>query len=478
MADIGALTRVDDLYAEAERQFADWDLVKDVVDEMIDLSLNYRQSGHPGGSRSKVHLFLALLLSGAMRWDIRRPWRPFADRFVLSAGHTVPLVYATLAVLNETLRARHEWTGDARFAFPDEGRWALTWEDLLTLRHRGGLPGHAEMAGKTLFLKFNTGPSGHGMPPAAGEALALKLAGCEDVRVFAVEGEGGLTPGASHETRNAAWGLGLSNLVFLVDWNDFGIDQFRASSVVPGTPESWFAAYDWRVSGTPDGMEWAPVTRAVLEAARGENPAKRPSVAWFRTRKGRGYGKYDAPSHGTPHPMNAPEFWAVRHEFMAKYGVTYQGVDEAAPTDAEARARQAEANLRIAMGVLRGRRDVVEAISDRLVELADRVPDHPATFNLGSRGSRLVEDPRIFDYRAYPPQIWKQPGERAPNRAALAAWGAWVNSFARAEYGRPLFIAASADLAESTNLAGFGKDFGDQKGWGWYERDTNPRGAL
>ena len=132
MADIGALTRVDDLYAEAERQFADWDVVKDVVDEMIDLSLNYRQSGHPGGSRSKVHLFLALLLSGAMRWDIRRPWLPFADRFVLSAGHTVPLVYATLAVLNETLRARHEWTGDARFAFPDEGRWALTWEDLPT----------------------------------------------------------------------------------------------------------------------------------------------------------------------------------------------------------------------------------------------------------------------------------------------------------------------------------------------------------
>ena len=27
--------------------------------------------------------------------------------------------------------------------------------------------------GKTLFLKFNTGPSGHGMSPAAGEALAL-----------------------------------------------------------------------------------------------------------------------------------------------------------------------------------------------------------------------------------------------------------------------------------------------------------------
>ena len=221
---------------------------------MLDLSLNYRQSGHPGGSRSKVHLFLSLLLSGAMRWDIRTPWRTFADRFVLSAGHTVPLVYTTLAVLNETLRARHEWTGDGQFAFPDDGRWALTWEDLLRLRHRGGLAGHAEMEGKTLFLKFNTGPSGHGMPPAAGEALALKLAGCGTSASSSSRGRAASPPAQATQTRNAAWGLGLSNLVFLVDWNDFGIDEFRASSVVPGTPETWFGAYDWRVTGTLDGM--------------------------------------------------------------------------------------------------------------------------------------------------------------------------------------------------------------------------------
>ncbi len=104
------------------------------------------------------------------------------------------------------LRARHERDPRDEFAFPDDGRWALTWEDLLTLRRRGGLAGHAEMEGKTLFLKFNTGPSGHGMPPAAGEAIALKLAGCEEVKVFAVEGEGGLTPG--RQPRDAQHGLG------------------------------------------------------------------------------------------------------------------------------------------------------------------------------------------------------------------------------------------------------------------------------
>jgi transketolase len=468
---------VDELYQRATGSFDDWELIKEIIDESIDLALNYRQSGHPGGSRSKVHLFLSLLLSGAMRWDIRRPWRPFADRFVLSAGHTVPLVYTTLAVLNETLRARAERDPDPAFAFPDDGRWALTWEDLLKLRRRGGLPGHAEMEGKTLFLKFNTGPSGHGMPPSAGEAVALKLAGAEEVKVFVVEGEGGLTPGASHETRNSAWGLGLSNLVFLVDWNDYGIDDPAISDVVPGTPESWFKAYDWRVTGTLEGSEWPSVTQAVLEAARGDNPERRPSMAWFRTRKGRGYGKYDNKSHGSPHAMNSEPFWAVRHAFMEKYGVEYAGVDQPAPDDPAARDEQARANLAVAMSVLRDTPGLVDDISDRLAEVAASVPESVAGFNLEDDGA-IFSDRRITDYRNYPASVWKQPGEKAPNRAALATWGAWVNSFAKAEYGRPLVIACSADLAESTNIAGFAKDFEERPGWGWYNRDTNPRGTL
>lgn len=466
------------LYAAAEPHFREWEVLKDLVDEMIDLSLNYRQSGHPGGSRSKVHLLLSTLLSGAMRWDIRRPWLRFADRFVLSAGHTVPLVYATLAVLNETLRLRHARGGEAAYAFPDGGRWALSCEDLLRLRRRGGLAGHAEMEGKTLFLKFNTGPSGHGMPPAAGEATALKLAGLEEVKVFVVEGEGGLTPGAAHETKNSAWGLGLSNLVFLVDWNDFGIDPNRASEVVHGGPREWFEPYGWRVLGTEQGMEWAPVTRTVLEAARGENPPKVPTVAWFRTRKGRGYGKYDEKSHGTPWPMHSPEFWAVRKEFMAKYGVEYQNVDGAAPKDEPARMAEARANLEIALSVLRRDEKLVDAVSGRLVEIAARVPERIATFTLGGRGADVFQDPVLLDPTRYPETLFRKPGDKQPNRAGLAAWGAWVNTHARKHYGRPLVIACSADLAESTNIAGFAKDWEGERGAGWYHREKNPQGTL
>ncbi len=469
------------LAAAAAADFARYEVVKDVIDECIDLTLNYRQSGHPGGSRSKVHLFLSLLLSGGMRWDIRRPWRRFGDRFVLSAGHTAPLVYATLAVLNEGVRARHERTGDSDFAFPDDGKWALTWESLLDFRHRGGLPGHAEMEGRTLFLKFNTGPSGHGMAPAAGEALALKLAGAGEVKVFVVEGEGGLTPGGAHETKHTAWGLGLSNLVFLVDWNDYGIDPRPASTVVAGTPVDWFAPYGWRVTGTEEGSEWGPVTRAVLDAACGDNPDGVPSMAWFRTRKGRGYGKYDAKSHGTPWPMNAPEFWAVRKDFMARHGVQYEGVDESAPAGAEAIRAQAAANLQVALSVLRRDKELVDWLSDRLLAIAASVPDEVDGFRLdgkGGHGAEVFADKRLFDYENYPPEMWKKPGDKAPNRAALGTWGSYVNALAKRDYGRPLFIACSADLAESTNIVGFAQDFGDLPGYGWYDRVTNPTGTL
>jgi transketolase len=471
--------------ADAERLFTDarsafplWEVTKDVVDEFIDLSLNYRQSGHPGGSRSKVHLLLSLMLSGAMRYDVLRPWRPFADRFVLSAGHTIPLVYSTLAVMNEAMRARHEQDRDERFAFPFEGKYALTWEDLLLLRRNKGLPGHAEFAGKTLFVKANTGPSGHGMPPSVGQAVALKLAGCEEVKVFVVEGEGGLTPGASHESKNSAWGLGLSNLVFLVDWNDFGIDENALSTVVHGSPVDWFEPYGWRVLGTERGMEWEDVTRIVAEVARGENPTKVPSMAWFKTRKGRGYAKYDYKSHGSPHAMDSEPFWGLRKEFMKKYGVEYEGVDQPPPSDPAALKAQARRNFEIAASALRARTDVVEYLSDRLAGIAGTVPDRVASFTLGGKGAGLFQDERLFDYEHYPAGMWAKPGEKKPNRAALGTWGAWVNSFAKKEYGRPLVIAMSADLAESTNIAGFMKGFEDMEGWGWYQRDANPRGTL
>ena len=142
--------------SDLKKDYQFWEITKDLIDQCIDVTLNLSQSGHPGGSRSKVHGMLITLLSGAMRWDIRDPTKRFSDRFVLVAGHDNPMVYATLAVLNESLRIKFEQTQDSKYLVKNGDEFQLVWEDLLTLRQNKGLPGHAEMEGKTLFFKFNT----------------------------------------------------------------------------------------------------------------------------------------------------------------------------------------------------------------------------------------------------------------------------------------------------------------------------------
>ncbi len=468
---------VDEKYEELAPLFPYWEKTKDLIEQLLDIMLNYRQSGHPGGSRSKLHVLIATLLGGVMRWDIRHPEKRFGDRFVLGAGHTVPMIYATLALFNEALRVKHRLTGDPKYVVPGGAQRMLTWEDLAMLRRNGGLSGHAEMEGKTLFLKFNTGPSGHGSPAAAGEAVALKRAGATGVKVFIFDGEGGLTPGVTHETMNSAWGLALDNLYYLVDWNDFGIDEHTVSSAVPGTPRDWFAAHGWRVFGTEEGSSWSPVTRTLLAMVSEENPQALPSAAWFKTRKGRGYLTYDYASHGTPHKLNDAKFWQLRADFAEKYGAVFVNPGGAAPGSPLAVHEECLANLKAVIDVLHRDSALVDFLAERLVELGESVPSEIPGFRLGRNGNPF-KDRKLFDYRNYPGDLYLAPGSSAANRSALAKWGAWINSRGEKEYGRPLIIASSADLAESTNIAGFARGRDGFKGWGWFGRSGSTEGAL
>jgi len=471
------MDRVETLYQEQAKHFEKWEVIKDVVDQLIDLMLNYRQSGHPGGSRSKVHAMVATLLSGAMRWDIRKPEKRYGDRFVLVAGHTAPLFYAVFAMFNEALRVLHAKTGDDKYKVDGGPERTLTWEDLLTLRNNGGLPGHVEMAGKSLFIKFNTGPSGHGSPPAAGMAMALKRAGADGVKVFALEGEGGMTAGAIHETKNSAYGLGLDNLYYLLDWNDFGIDNQPISSVVHGTPREWFEPYGWHVHEAKSGSEWPDMTRAILEMVFGDHPKGRPGITFGKTIKGREYIVTGNKSHGAAHKMNSETFWETKRPFVEKYGVKLEGFGEPAPEGRDELMKQAETNFSRVLDVLRNDEALVTYLADRLVEIGDSVPSEMPSMRFDASKNPLSDD-ELYDFKAYPETMWKKPGEKAPNRAALSTWGAWVNSWSAKKYGRPLFLAMSADLADSTNISGFAKGFDGFAGYGVYERESNPEGAL
>jgi transketolase len=463
-------------YETLSAHFAHWTKTGHLIDQCIDLMLNLRQSGHPGGSRSKVPMLVATTL-GVMRWDVRRPELAYGDRFVLVAGHANPAVYAMLAVYNEALRIRFEQTGDEKYLVPNAGERQLVWEDLLTLRHRGGLAGHAEMEGKTLFFKFNTGPSGHGAPAALGEALALAHAGAGDVRVFAMEGEGGHTAGCHHEVKNSAYGLGLDNLIYLMDWNDHGIDKFANSEVSCGGPAEWFAPYGWRTAGTEDGENYEELTRALLAVVADPSTEKRPGMVWAKTRKGRGYYIYDALSHGKSHGRNSEGFWQCRKDFQDIYGVEFDGFGDTNDPGEEATREMTRNWLQTVLGVLRDDPDLVHYLADRLVEVGDSVPRAPKKQRTIT-GTNMAQDRSWLALDQLPRGLFLKPGEKAANKDGFQKFGAWVNSRAKAEMGRPLVLACSADLADSTAISGFAADFEGAPGPGWYDRNKNVEGAL
>ncbi|HOG47617.1 MAG TPA: transketolase, partial [Anaerolineae bacterium] len=369
-------------------------------------------------------------------------------------------------------------TQDPRYLIPGGPERVLAPADLVTFRHNGGLSGHAEMVGKTLFFKFNTGPSGHGSPAAAGEALALKYAGATGVKVFAFEGEGGLTTGVTAETINSAYGLGLDNLYYVVDWNDFGIDDHPISRVVNGTPRDWFEPHGWRVFGTEQGADWEQVTRVLLGMTTTPNAEQRPTAGWVKTRKGRGYLVYDNKSHGAPHsPMNCDLFWRTLQPFAERYGVEFAGCGQGALATEDERVAQTLQHIDAVLSVLRRDQGLIDYLANRLVELGEQVPHEIPTvrFNLQRNP---IEDPALYDFERYPADVYVAPGTKVANRAALAKWGAWVNAYCHEHYGRPLFLVASADLAGSTNIAGFGQGYGEFKGYGSYDRETNPSGVV
>ena len=462
--------------SDLKQHYDKWEVVKDLIDQCIDIMLNLRQSGHPGGSRSKVHAMVSTLLSGAMRWDIRDAGKVFSDRYVLVAGHTNPVVYATLAVLNEALRIKYKQTKLDKYKHYKGDEFQLVWEDLITLRNNKGLPGHAEMEGKTLFFKFNTGPSGHGSPAAAGEALALKYANVPEVKVFAFEGEGGLTTGASHETMNSAWGLGLGNLVYFLDWNDFGIDARPFSSIVYGTPEDWFGSHGWHVEGTTNVEDWEELTNAYYKLLVTNADPNVPKVIYGKGTKGRGYHKIDYSSHGSPHKRNSELFWKTKEDFAEKYNVEFNGFKEAAGETREGQENQAISYFNSVFSVLRSNQGLVDYIADTLVDLGNSVPEKIESCKVTVNNP--AKDTEIFNIGSLPKDLFVDPGTKAPNRVGFSKYASFINSRSFAKYGRPLVVAMSADLADSTNISGFAKGYGGSDDLGLYNYKTNKDSPL
>ena len=198
-------------------------------------------------------------------------------------------------------------------------------------------------------------------------------------------------------------------------------------------------------------------------------------MTWFKTIKGRGYIVTGYKSHGTPHKLNSELFWQLRQEFAEKYGAHWIGDGRAgAERSGELRA-QFEANLKAIADTITSDDALVDYLADRLVELGDSVPEEIAGFRLDTEQEPVARQAAL-GLQELPEGLVRQARhERSqPRRARRSGAPGSTRSVAQ-HYGRPLFLAMSADLAESTNIAGFADGFGDDAGLGPLRPRTQPR---
>ena len=217
-------------------------------------------SGHPGGSLSAVELLVALYFR-VLRHDRNRPDWPDRDRFVLSKGHGVPVLYATLA--------------EAGYLDP-----AL----LPTLRKLGSpLQGHPDKR-MLPILEASTGSLGQGISIGIGMALAARL-DKRDWHTFVMVGDGEIQEGQIWEAAMYAGFHRLSNLTVVVDYNQQQLDGFLVDILDPAPVGGKFRSFNWNVIEI-DGHDLEQCIDALRQARAGLT--SRPTAVIAKTIKGKG----------------------------------------------------------------------------------------------------------------------------------------------------------------------------------------------
>jgi transketolase len=224
------------------------------------------RSGHTGGDMSEADV-LAALYFHVLRYEVQADrtvkWH---DEFILSKGHGVGGLYACFAELG----------------------W-LTDDELQTyLKDDSRLPGHPVREKLPSLVTVNTGALGHGLPIAAGLAMAKQRHASHvqgsPGRVFVLTGDGELEEGSNWEAAMAAAHFELANLVVIVDRNRLQLADFTHNIMDMDPLDEKFRAFGFEVhdvNGNQADSIWK-----LIESLDFENG--KPKVVIAHTIKGRG----------------------------------------------------------------------------------------------------------------------------------------------------------------------------------------------
>ena len=214
-------------------------------------------SGHPTSCFSVAEI-ISTLFFDEMSYDIKNPYNPDNDEFILSKGHAAPILYSSLF------------------------RAGCIKHNLMYLRKlTSPLEGHP--VPKSLnWIKVATGSLGQGLSVGVGMALASKMQK-RNFKTYVLMGDSEIMEGSVYEALEIAAHYKLNNLVAIVDVNRLGQ---RGETILGHN----ISAYRMRFRGfglnviTINGHDIQEIKSALNNARK----SKKPTVIIAKTFKGKG----------------------------------------------------------------------------------------------------------------------------------------------------------------------------------------------
>ena len=216
--------------------------------------------GHPGPAMSIADI-VAVLYFDEMRIDPGNPDWEDRDRFIISKGHSCPIIYAAL---------------DAK------GYFGAPVENFHLRELHSDFQGHPTMQ-KTKGLDMTSGSLGNGIAIGAGMAIAGKYQK-KDYNVFVICGDGELQEGICWEGANAAAAHHLDNLIVFADRNGWQSGGTIEETIGENNIAERFASFGWHTQEI-SGHDIDAI-KAAIAAAKAEKG--RPSMIVCDCIKGKG----------------------------------------------------------------------------------------------------------------------------------------------------------------------------------------------
>ena len=370
-------------------------------------AINKAKSGHPGICLGAAPMLVDLYANFMNVDKTHMDWIN-RDRFILSGGHGVPMMYGLLNLMG----------------------FDVTVDDIKSLRQlHSKTPGHPE-ADVTAGIDASTGPLGQGIAMGVGFAMAERFLAAKfnregfpvvDHYTYVMCGDGDLQEGIAQEAISLAGHHKLNKLVLLYDSNDVQLDGPTNASYTEDIKKK-YEAMGWAYIRVENGNDTQAITKAIKRAHKNSD---KPTLIEVKTIIGYGSplaGLCD--SHGAP--LGEEKTAALRKTLGWNY----------APFEVPEEAYQT-------MDVVNKRGKRAYSKWKKLVKAyTEQYPEEAKQFDNAVKGIYNLDFTLDFPV-----------GHSDATRNTI---GAVIKEFSKLN---PTFIGGSADLTKSTKAKGADGDF-------------------